>query len=126
MPAPARRPAQTIGMPSGVVKPAALWMSRSAVSVCDSMTPCMPVTHTYCLCALAIQSAKISTVDGRSTQEMPTPSTSTRVSGTDMRTQTTEGVLPLHILERRRGHAVVHRDGLAGVERHRQSDLEDD
>ena len=68
-------------MPSGVVRPDALWISRSASSDWDSMTPCMPVTQTYRRASLAIHFAKISVVVSRSTHEMPTPSTSTRGTG---------------------------------------------
>ena len=45
--APHRRPAQTIGIPSGTVIPEALWIDRSVGCDRDSMTPCTPVTHTY-------------------------------------------------------------------------------
>ncbi len=44
--APTRRPAHTIGIPSGVVSPEALWMAASSGSRWDSITPCTPVTHT--------------------------------------------------------------------------------
>src|SRR5689334_2517589 len=68
-------------MPSGVTSPAALWIRRSSGSRWLSMTPCTPVTQTYCRSRRAIHPWMADSACSMSIALTPTPSTSTRRGG---------------------------------------------